>query len=89
MSARWLAIAIVATFVLGLLVLGLLTFGPIAVAAPLEEVAACGTTVEPPIQAQLPDGSIIPVTRVEYDIASRTVRLWGNPRIFCDDFEGG
>lgn len=41
---------------------------------------------QPPFVVVLPDGTEIPATSWEYDLASRRVTIVGNDRLFCDGF---
>lgn len=43
-------------------------------------------TPQPPLIVELPDGTEIPATSIEYDLSPRRVRVIGNDRLFCDGF---
>lgn len=43
---------------------------------------------KPPLIVVLPDGTEVPANEITYDLASRRVIVVGNPRLFCDGFEG-
>lgn len=42
----------------------------------------------PPLELELPDGTIIPIARVSYDFGARRVIAIGYDRLFCDGFDG-
>ncbi len=43
---------------------------------------------QPPLVVVLPDGTEIPATSIEYDLAGRRIEVIGNSRVFCDGIEG-
>jgi hypothetical protein len=53
-----------------------------------EFLPQCGTTPTPPLEVELPDGTVIPVASLEYRLDDRRIILTGAPRLFCDGYEG-
>lgn len=41
----------------------------------------------PPLVVVLPDGTEIPASGLEYDLAARRIVVTGDPRIFCSTFD--
>lgn len=55
----------------------------------VEALPLCHSSIpQPPLVVVLPDGTEVPATSIEYDLASRRVVVIGNSRAFCDGFEG-
>jgi hypothetical protein len=75
--------AFVVAFVL-VIVLALLSV--VRPAHAREEMPPCGLPV-PALLAVLPDGSTVPVSRVDYRLDARRIELVGDPRIACSGFE--
>lgn len=81
-------------FVRGLIVVaGIGTLAALLAAAhyaiAAESLPPCSSSIpQPPLVVVLPDGTEIPATSIEYQLASRRIEVIGNSRLFCDGLEG-
>lgn len=78
------AVGLIAVLLGGLLLASVLG---IARAFAAEANPPCSSAIpQPPLVVVLPDGTEVPATSIEYDLASRRVVVIGNDRVFCDGF---
>jgi hypothetical protein len=78
---------VLSTVALGMLLFAAALFGWFDAEAA-ERDPPCGTTPTPPLELVLPDGTVIAVHDLTYDLALRRVTAVGAPRLYCDGFEG-
>ena len=80
-------------FAVGLIVVLLIAlllasvFGIVSAFAAEANPPCASGTPQPPLVVVLPDGTEVPATSIEYDLASRRIVVIGNSRLFCDGFE--
>lgn len=80
------AVGLIVLLLIGLLLASV--FGIVTAYAATENPPCSAAIPQPPLVVVLPDGTEIPATSIEYDLAGRRIEVIGNSRVFCDGIEG-